>query len=404
VTRVPYPTRPRLLVACHVTPYPPADGGRIRAFEVLRRLASAFDVETVSCSDHDEHEAVDALAAYDVRATVVPRLSRPAAAAAALSARRSFASAFCASPVMDRLVAQRLAAHDADLVLTTSTLVSRVAQRRSVPWVLDAHNLESVLVERLAASPGRLAPYRAYARRETTLRRVEEMAAWTSATSILTMSSDDRDHVLARAPRSRVVLAPNGVDASRFAALPPSPASGHLLFVGKLDYRPNADGIRWFCDDVFPRIRAARPQARLRIVGANAPAAVTGLGARPGIEVVGAVDDVADELAGAAVCLVPLHAGSGTRLKVLEAFAAHRPVVSTTIGVEGVPARHGEHLLVADTAGDFANAVLRVLTSETLRSSLTGHAAGLAAGFDWDRAAQTTASELDYALSTAVPR
>lgn len=398
------PGRPRLLVACHVPPYPPADGGRIRAFEVLRRLSADFAVEAVSCSDVDERDAVLALAAHGVRATVVPRQRRTAAVATAFTTRRSIASALCASPAMDRLVAERFATRDADVVLTTSTLVSRSALRTPVPWVLDAQNVESVLADRLATTPGHPALYRAYARREASMRRREEVAAWTNASSILAMSPEDRERVLARAPQSRVVVAPNGVDAARFAHLPPSPPSGYLVFVGKLDYRPNAQGVRWFCDEVLPLVHAVRPEARLRIVGAGAPGTVTSLAARPGVEVVGPVDDVTGELAGAAACIVPLLAGSGTRLKALEAFAAGRPVISTSIGVEGIPAQHGRHLLVGDTATAFADNVLRLLTDGALRSALVRRARDLALAFAWDRAARTTADELAHALRKVTVR
>ena len=142
-----------------------------------------------------------------------------------------------------------------------------------------------------------------------------------------------------------------------------------IVFSGNMEYHPNIDAVRYFRTEIWPLLRQRHPELVWRLVGRN-PSAVSAFTGAPGIEVVGPVADAVPELARSRIAIVPLRAGSGTRLKILEAWAAGLPVVSTSIGAEGLPARHGEHLLLADSAVDFAQAVTRLLTCEELCSHL----------------------------------
>jgi glycosyltransferase involved in cell wall biosynthesis len=147
----------------------------------------------------------------------------------------------------------------------------------------------------------------------------------------------------------------------------PDPA---LLFVGLLSYEPNADAVRWFATDVFPRVRAQVPGARFRVVGRGGDALAAELAGRPGVELVGPVDDVRVELDAATATVVPIRFGAGTRLKVVEALANRLPLASTTIGCEGIEVQSGVHCLVADDAASLAAACVRLLTEADLRASL----------------------------------
>jgi glycosyltransferase involved in cell wall biosynthesis len=151
-----------------------------------------------------------------------------------------------------------------------------------------------------------------------------------------------------------------------------------------MSYLPCADGATWFCDEILPLIRGRGANAETWIVGADPPAEVTAL-AGPDVRVTGRVADVTPYYERSLVSVVPLRAGSGTRLKILESMALGRPVVSTTVGCAGLDVVNGEHLLIADTAAEFAEATVRLLTDRALRSRIAASARALVARrYDWD--------------------
>jgi glycosyltransferase involved in cell wall biosynthesis len=222
------------------------------------------------------------------------------------------------------------------------------------------------------------------------------------------------DHVLAVSETDRATLqalyrpfvtAPisvvrTGVDTSYFTPGPESAVrQGEIVFVGSMDWTPNEDAVTYFCADILPRIRAAVPEARLRIVGRSPSPAVRRL-AEPGVvEVTGRVDDVRDELRTAEVCVVPLRVGGGTRLKIFEAMAAGTAVVSTSVGAEGLPVVDGRHLLVADDTRAFAAQVVDLLRSPGRRREMARAARELVvSNFDWS----VVAGDLEEALLKTV--
>ncbi|HEY9403723.1 MAG TPA: glycosyltransferase family 4 protein, partial [Pyrinomonadaceae bacterium] len=150
----------------------------------------------------------------------------------------------------------------------------------------------------------------------------------------------------------------------------------------------NIDGVEYFCREVWPAVRAKVPGARFRIVGRNPHARVSKL-ASESVEVTGTVPSVVEHLREAAVFVVPLRVGGGTRLKIFEAMAAGKAVVSTTIGAEGLDVRHGENILLADDAESFARDLVRLLGDEAERARLEQAASALAARYDWTVIART---------------
>lgn len=221
---------------------------------------------------------------------------------------------------------------------------------------------------------------------ERRARAEEEAAAAAAAAEAETLPSFDRVYVCAegdvsRLPgyvRSRVVVLPNALPMP--APVPPAPDSEkvEVLFVGTLDYFPNAEGIAWFAREVLPAIRkrTRRPVA-LRIVGIGFSPLVAALAALPGVDLVGYAADVRAWYARCRLVVVPIRAGGGTRIKVLEAFALRRPVVATTTGAEGIAARDGEHLLLADDARAFADRCLRLIEEPGLGEWLAANAFAL---------------------------
>jgi glycosyltransferase involved in cell wall biosynthesis len=205
--------------------------------------------------------------------------------------------------------------------------------------------------------------------------------------SVLATSKNDADLVRWIAPKTHVTVYPNALP------LVPQPARGNdeaIVFSGNMEYHPNVDAVRTFRAQVWPILRARHPSLMWRLAGKNPQAVAAFTAGDPRIDVVGPVPDAVIELARSRIAVVPLRTGSGTRLKILEAWAAGLPVVSTTIGAEGLPARHGENLLLADGPDDFADAVTRLLTCPELCQSLG--AAGrllLEKEFTWESAWKT---------------
>ncbi|MEA2514542.1 MAG: polysaccharide biosynthesis protein PslH [Thermomicrobiales bacterium] len=241
---------------------------------------------------------------------------------------------------------------------------------------LDLDDVESSSLRRIAAL------YRQHGD-EAQAQAEEDAASAAQAAETDTLPRFDRIYVCStgdvqRLPQSvqqRVNVLPNALPMP--LPLPPAPTTepAEILFVGTLGYFPNAEGVAWFATEVLPAIRSRiRRRIALRIVGPGASPLVTGLRTLPGIDLVGYVPDVRPWYAGSRVVVVPIRAGGGTRIKVLEAFALRRPVVATTIGAEGIDARDGEHLLLADDADEFAARFAQLIDEPGLGDRLAANA------------------------------
>jgi glycosyltransferase involved in cell wall biosynthesis len=259
--------------------------------------------------------------------------------------------------------------------------VSRAAERT----VLNLHNIESVLHERCASAengPAGLA-HRIFAEAALQLER-----EWIPRFSqVLVASPQDAALTRARVAGARLTVYPNAIP------LPPLTTAHRehaLVFSGNLEYHPNVTAVRFFRREVWPRLRDRWPGLVWRLVGRNPGAVKPWTAGDSRIQVTGPVPDAIPELARAEVAVVPLLSGSGTRLKILEAWGAALPVVATTLGAEGLPALDGRHLLIADGGEEFAGAVSRLLADEALRQELGQQGRLLLESeFTWDKAWQS---------------
>ena len=259
--------------------------------------------------------------------------------------------------------------------------------RLNIPSVLFQHNVESEIWRRHAATAGNPAKKMMYRMEFRKMFRYER-AAVCKFQHVIAVSEDDRALMTQWVDGDRVTVVPTGVDLAQYRPDPPASASHGsaplITFVGAMDWEPNVDGVDYFCAQVWPSIKAEIPQARFRIVGRNPDRRVQKWAAiDASIEVTGRVPSVVEHLHQSAVVIVPLRIGGGTRLKIYEAMAAGKAVVSTTVGAEGLYVHHGRDILLADDARSFAEAVVVLLRDPELCRGYEKAAAATAARYDW---------------------
>ncbi len=339
-------------------------GGRLRSFHILRELSQRHVVTLLTT--HAPGDDPAGLAAQLPESEV---LSLPHAAPKQGHARfvaalvRSWLSALPVDlwrwrvPALQAEVEGRLASGRVDLcVADFLTGAVAVPLAGPVPAVLFEHNVEHVIWRRLA-------------RVERQMRRFEARAC-AAARLTLAISEADRAVLSALAPQASVRAIPTGVDAQYFHPNGTKEAPAELVFTGSMDWYPNEDAILHFIETVLPRVRAEVPAATLTVVGRNPAPRLHAAAARAGVRVTGTVDDVRPFVDAAAVYVAPLRVGGGTRLKIFEALAMGKAVVSTTIGAEGLPLRPGEHVVLADDPPEFARAVVSLLRDPERRRAL----------------------------------
>jgi glycosyltransferase involved in cell wall biosynthesis len=252
----------------------------------------------------------------------------------------------------------------------------------ALPFVMDLHNVYSTLVDRVALERRGLP--RLYLRREAKLlQRMESLAAGL-ADALLTVSESDANHFVNLGGRV-VRVVPNAVDCATYESLPTGrrPGPPLLLYVGAMSWAPNVTAARYLASELLPEIRHRFPDIRLRIVGRDPTPDVEALRGLSGVEVTGTVKSMLPHLAEAHALVVPLEAGGGTRLKILEAFAAGLPVVSTPVGCEGLRVEHGEHLLISGRER-FAENIFTLLANDQLGAQVAEKARVLVREhYDW---------------------
>jgi glycosyltransferase involved in cell wall biosynthesis len=366
--------RPVALLLAAESPYPMAGGGALRTASLLHYLAARYDTDLLVFRQPGEEHPAKILPPGLVRRVVVFELPANSRSAAAKVLRNAARVGRRIPPLVDRFSGFDRAI--AETVAGRRYAVAVVEHFWCAPYaavlapasdrvVLDLHNVESVLHERCAATEtaGPALIHRVFARAARALER-----RWLPRyDQVLVPSSDDAAVVRRIAPHARAVVYPNAIQGKLESDRCQDEA---IVFSGNLEYHPNYSAVRFFRREIWPLLRERCPSLVWRLVGKNSHAVSRLIAGDPRIELVGAVDDALAELARSRVAVVPLLAGSGTRLKILEAWAAGLPVVSTTIGAEGLGARDGEHLLIADCAPDFTAAVERLLACMDLRAKL----------------------------------
>ena len=239
-----------------------------------------------------------------------------------------------------------------------------------VPVVYFSHNVEHMIWKRLCANAANFWQRLPLALEWRKMRRYEARAS-ARADLTIAVSEKDRAALAALAPEAEIRAMGTGVDISYFAPRSSTlQQPDRMVFVGSMDWQPNEDAVLYFIDAILPLIRRSAPAATLSVVGRNPSERLRRAAQRAGVEVTGTVADVRDFVAAAEVYIVPLRIGGGTRLKIFEALAMGKAVVSTTVGAEGLPLEDGRHFMQADAPQAFADAVLTLLRDPELRESI----------------------------------
>ena len=395
----------RILVLSSRLPYPPREGHQLRTWNLLRALARAHDVILLSCLRRDDalsecvplRSILGELETFPIRSehshgALVADLAR------SVLGRRPFVAEKYFSRRMRARVAELLP--QCDLVHVDMLPLMSAVPTCHVPLVLDTHNVEHLLLRERAARETDWAR-RIFLRSQVAKLRRFERDACRRANHVLACSPDDARELAALAPQTPVSLVPNGVDVEQArpaVGIVPHPAQ--MVFVGQMSWFPNRDGVQWFLSDVLPRIVAVRTDAQFTLVGKTADLTVPA-SLRAHVRLAGFVEDLRPELHSAAIYVVPLRCGSGTRLKVLEAMAFGKAIVTTSIGSQGIDLERGREALFADDAESFAAAVLDLL-ADPARARQLGVAARAKAlaRYDWHIIGRELLATYDELLRT----
>jgi glycosyltransferase involved in cell wall biosynthesis len=375
--------------------HPTRGGGQIRTLETLKRLHPRHEIHFAALDFPEPGAGGQHSSEYCTRAYAIPH-SVPTAGAPYAAA--AFAGLFSPLPLavlrfrsvaLQRKVETLLRQERFDAVVCD--FLSAAASMPDLSGViLFQHNVESIIWKRTAQHAGPLL-HQLYFRDQHRRMLAYEKRVCQAVKSIVAVSEDDAGAMQSLYAAQRVQVVPTGVDLNYFT--PPAarpPATTDLLFVGSMNWHPNVDGVRWFATEILPLIRRRRPECSLAIVGRRPARDISRLAeADSRIHVSGTVDDVRPYLWEAAVSIVPLRIGGGTRLKIYEAMAARIPVVSTTVGAEGLDVRDGENIALADSPAAFAERCLALLDDADARRAQSEAAWEMVSTcYSWDVAAR----------------
>lgn len=378
----------RILFLLPQIPYPPHSGGRIVTWNTVSRFAAEHETH-VACLYHspDElkhletvRERCASVEAFPARAKWdIPVMLRSLASAWPYKAHRFF------NPRMADYVREKAFSGDIDVIHAQNFYTA--AYVRGDEPCLRVHykeNVEGNVLLRYSRA-SRNPAVKAAAWAEGMRTRSYEARSCRKFHRILCISPLDRDALLRLDPSLPAIHQTPGVDRSVYPYLNEASGPPRVVFTGTMSYYPNADGVRMFLRESWPLVKTQVPEAECWIVGAAPPEDIASYDGTQGVRVTGRVDDIGEYIESASVYIVPLRIGGGIRLKILEAMASGRAIVSTSVGCEGLNVKPGEHLRVEDEPASFARAVIELLSDRAGRDALRERARSLIEDvYDWD--------------------
>lgn len=397
------PERLNILYVSQMPASPPRFGAQARVHGLMTQLAQRHDLLAVMLVDDefDVEECRRAMQAYCREVVLVPNphtwkgLAKRLLQLRSLASTRSFERLRVTVPALQLALDQVLRDRRFDVVNLEASFLGHCDLRQAPPGeklpplVVDSHNIDYDLARQYARASGSLAR-RLYAGANWRKLRREELGTYRDADGVYLCSAADERRLLHHVPNARTMVIPNAADIEYYQPRPsdPPPDGRTVVFFGLLDYVPNVDGMIHFIQDIWPSIAEAHPEARCKIIGGRPPPSLLAL-AGPRVELTGFVSDLRPHLAAAAAVVVPLRLGGGTRLKIVEAMAMGKAIVSTTLGAEGIEAIPGRDLLVEDQPAAFADAVNRLLADPNLAARIGQSARRLAVRrYSWSGAAR----------------
>jgi polysaccharide biosynthesis protein PslH len=379
--------------------WPPTSGGRTRSLKLISELSRRHEVTVVTThGDGDDPDGLntallgcEGLESFDYQVPKRGSRSFPLTVARSWLSRDpvdlwKWRVGRVREYVRELMDSERIDVCVADFLFA----VNNVPLRHATPVVLFEHNVEYLIWKRLRdleTVPWR----RALLEVEWRKLRAREAAACRQANLTIAVSEHDRDRLKALAPDANVTWIPTGVDTDYFNTDPVSNRErpNHIVFSGSMDWHPNEDAVRYFLAEILPVVRRAVPGATFSIVGRNPSPALAAVAQAAGAELTGTLDDIRPAIADAALCVVPLRAGSGTRLKIFEALSMRKAVVSTTVGAEGLDITPGVHYVAADGAAPFADAIVSLLKDDHRRRRIAAAGRALVeARYSWPQVAR----------------
>jgi sugar transferase (PEP-CTERM/EpsH1 system associated) len=366
----------KILVLDEEFPWPLDTGKRIRSFNLIQRLAARHQVRYLAYGkpatksyNYLEKSGITPIAVPPQ----VPRKSGP------LFYLRLLMNLFSPQPyivtshysgLFADALRREIAALRPDLILCEwSPYAVFVRDITGPKKLIVAHNIEHVIWQRYYDNEANPAKRWYIGVQMKKLERFERNA-FTWADGATAVSDKEARLIEAFAPNARVTVIDNGVDLDYFVPGPAPPDPPRLVFVGSLDWRPNQDAVQYYVDDILPALDKLGVRATIDIVGRNPSADLTALADHPSVNITGRVDDVRPYVERAAVYVVPLRIGGGTRLKILEALAMKKAVVATSVGAEGLKVTDGENIMLADTPESFAKRISQLLEDRNLNRQL----------------------------------
>jgi glycosyltransferase involved in cell wall biosynthesis len=370
----------------------------------MTQLARRHDLTAVTLVDgeFDADECRQAMQAYCREVVMVPSrycregFTKRLLQLRSLASPRSFHRLLFRVPALQRSLDRLLHARRFDVVNLEFSFLGRYDLRQAPTGdklpalVIDSHNIDYDLARQYARNGSSLVR-RLYGEANWRKLRREELATYRDADGVYLCSAADERRLVDEVPKVRTAVIPNAADVEYYQprSNDPPPDGRTVVFFGLLSYVPNVDGVNHFVKDIWPRIAEVHAEARCKIIGGRPPPSLQAL-AGPRIELTGFVPDLRPHLAAAAVVVVPLRLGGGTRLKIVEAMAMEKAIVSTTLGVEGIEAIPGRDILVEDQPAAFADAVNRLLAEPGLAARIGQSARRLAVErYGWSGAARS---------------